>query len=215
MTSQSPQIRIPDQFYYRVYENSYKITTNTTPQFSVIDLHADCGSNGITLLYGGCIKLWALYPLTKKNYDTLAGAYQSSAMFVDLQGMLEGGEFCVQTELQALYLPPGCIHSTITLQCGLTPGIMFTTAQCLRPSALLWDLDARMAKTRKLDCLYFFVRAVILIMRSGNQTQKQEAISQLCIRYKKILHLKPDGFIEMKKCLPKECGQCSKPWRQH
>ncbi|KAI1181799.1 hypothetical protein F5B17DRAFT_423523, partial [Nemania serpens] len=189
MTSQSPRIRIPEQFYHKVYENSYKTTTNITPQFSVIDLHVDCSSNGITLLYRGCIKLWALYPLTK-NYDKLARAYQSNAMFADLQGMLKGGKFCVQTELQALYLPPGYIHSTITLQGGLTPGIMFTTAQCLRP----------IAKTRKLDCLYFFVRAVILIMRSGNQTQKQEAVLQLCIKYKKILHLKPD-----------ECGQCSKP----
>lgn len=135
-------------------------------------------------------------------------------MFIDLQGVLEGGEFYIQNELLALYLPPGCIHSTITLRGGLAPGITFTTAECLGPSALIWDLDYKTVKTDKYDCVCF-VRAVAIIMRSGDQAKKQEALSKLCDRYKKISKLRPDGWSEVRKYLPKQCSQCGKQWGKH
>ncbi|KAI0398706.1 hypothetical protein F4802DRAFT_592377, partial [Xylaria palmicola] len=138
MTSTLPQIKVPEWFYgkYCIYENTHEVKTNITPKFSAVDLHVDCGAHGITLLHSGCVKLWALYPLTQTNFDLLTKVYCSNAILIELQGKLEGGTFCIQTEEQAIYLPPGCIHSTITLQGGLTPGITFTTAESLKPSAL-------------------------------------------------------------------------------
>ncbi|KAI0965363.1 hypothetical protein F4678DRAFT_452861 [Xylaria arbuscula] len=88
MTTELPEVRIPQRFYGRfsIYENCHEVRTNITPKFSGVDLHVDCGWHGITLLYGGCVKLWALYPLTMKNYNLLAKAYRLNAMFIELQG---------------------------------------------------------------------------------------------------------------------------------
>ncbi|KAI1357206.1 hypothetical protein F5Y08DRAFT_324810, partial [Xylaria arbuscula] len=148
MTAKSVQIKIPDRLHqgFPVLETNHKVTTNITPRYSSVDLHVDQGSHGLTLLYAGCVKLWALYPPTENNLAKLQQAYQSHAMFIELQGLLEGGELCIQTESQALYLPAGCIHGTITLQGGIVPGIMFTTAECLKPSLSIWNIDTELVR---------------------------------------------------------------------
>ncbi|KAI0399049.1 hypothetical protein F4802DRAFT_591120 [Xylaria palmicola] len=210
-----PNVKIPERFHGKsaIFESSYDVKTNITPKFSGVDLHVDCGAHGITLLHSGCVKLWALYPLTEKNCDLWAKRYNSNAMFIELQGQLEGGEFCVQTEDQAIYLPPGCIHSTITLEGGLTPGIMFTTAECLRPSALIWDLDSGIKRDRD-DCVYF-LRSVEIIMHTKNQTQYPKAMFEMCSRFKKIAALKPNNWAHFKRCLPPVCSHCEKKWADH
>ncbi|KAI0399023.1 hypothetical protein F4802DRAFT_72633 [Xylaria palmicola] len=41
ITSELPQIKVPDWFYgrYPIYENRYEVKTNITPKFSAVDLH--------------------------------------------------------------------------------------------------------------------------------------------------------------------------------
>ncbi|KAI3326652.1 hypothetical protein HD806DRAFT_487799 [Xylariaceae sp. AK1471] len=217
MTAKSVCIKIPDRLYggFPVLETDHEVTTNITPRFSGVDLHVDQGSHGLTLLHGGCVKLWALYPLTEHNRAKLQQAYQSNAMFIELRGVLEGGEFCIQTEDQALYLPPGCIHSTITLKGGLTPGIMFTTAECMKPSVFLWDIDTALVRTDQNDCGYF-IRAVTMGLRSEDKTRQKEAWGLLCRCYQRISTRRWKELGEyMRGALPKKCTVCNQPWREH
>ncbi|KAI0976380.1 hypothetical protein F4678DRAFT_469339 [Xylaria arbuscula] len=214
MTAQLPKARIPERLYgkFPIYEESLEVKTNITPKFSGLDLHVDCGAHGITLLHSACVKLWALYPLTEKNYSLLAEVYKSNAMFIELQGRLEGGEFCIQTEEDAIYLPPGCIHSTITLRGGLTPGIMFTTAECVKPAGLIWDMDNN-TKRHRDDCVYF-LRAIELGLCSRDEDQRQEALSELCGRYRQIAKVRR-GEMSILSSLPRQCCRCNKLWSAH
>ncbi|KAI1288564.1 hypothetical protein F5Y03DRAFT_389161 [Xylaria venustula] len=200
MTAKSVCIKIPDRLHrgFPVLETDHEVTTNITPRFSGVDLH-----------------LWALYPLTENNRAKLQQAYQSNAMFIELQGVLEGGEFCIQTEDQALYLPPGCIHSTITLKGGLTPGILFTTAECLKPSVSIWDIDTALVKADQDDCGYF-IRAVTMSLRSKDEMRQKEAWDLLCRCYPRISTRRwneLEGY--MRGALPKKCAVCNQPWRGH
>ncbi|KAJ3553465.1 hypothetical protein NPX13_g10881 [Xylaria arbuscula] len=133
MTAKSVQIKIPDRLHqgFPVLETNHKVTTNITPRYSSVDLHV--GRSGVA---------WV-------NAALCWQAYQSHAMFIELQGLLEGGELCIQTESQALYLPAGCIHGTITLQGGIVPGIMFTTAECLKPSLSIWNIDTELCAPKR------------------------------------------------------------------
>ncbi|KAI3322953.1 hypothetical protein HD806DRAFT_499740 [Xylariaceae sp. AK1471] len=217
MVAESSKIRIPERLYgqNQVYkENDIITTTNITPKFSASDLHVDHGRHGVTLLYGGCVKLWALYPLSSHNFQQISKAYQSNNVFVDLQGKLEGGEFCIQTEEQAIYLPPGCIHGTITLQGGLTPGIEFTTPECLDATVLMWDLNSTVLEVSKDDCLPF-LEAISISLRSSLASRREKAIAVLCKKYKKVARLKPTIWTKFNKVLPVSCTNCGHSWRRH
>ncbi|KAH9908158.1 hypothetical protein F4778DRAFT_720544 [Xylariomycetidae sp. FL2044] len=218
MATSSAIVRIPERLYDGqdpVYkEESILTTTNITPKFSASDLHVDHGRHVVTLLYGGCVKLWALYPLTPHNLQQMSEAYRSNAVFIDLQGKLEGGEFCVQTEDQAIYLPPGCIHSTITLQGGLAPGIEFTTGRCLDAAGSMWDLNSSLLRVCKDDCVPL-VEAILLGLRSDDESQRRKAMASLCTRYSTIAKLKPAIFSQLKKQIRGNCSRCEFPWRKH
>ncbi|CAJ2508624.1 Uu.00g136500.m01.CDS01 [Anthostomella pinea] len=130
MEAKSAVMRIPECLYgiYNLDPKDIKTTTNITPQFSFVDIHVDHGRHGLTALSEDCVKLWALYPLSDYNKAKLSEVYNKNSLFIALQGRLEKGEFCIQTAAEALYLPPGYIHATVTLRGGLTPGIQFTNA---------------------------------------------------------------------------------------
>ncbi|KAI0097731.1 hypothetical protein GGR51DRAFT_540097 [Nemania sp. FL0031] len=217
MAAESVDIKIPGRLQSQVpiYQDSNIITTtNITPEFSATGLHVDHGKHGITLLYGGCVKLWALYPLTSYNLEHFSAAHRSDAAFIELQGELEGGEFCIQTEDQAIYLPPGCIHSTYTLRGGLTPGIEFSTVECLEPTAQIWDLNSKGLRLCGNDC-YPFLEAIIMGLRSRESNQRERALDLLCLRYKKVSRLKPMILSKVKQALPKTCPKCGELWAKH
>ncbi|KAJ8133138.1 hypothetical protein O1611_g488 [Lasiodiplodia mahajangana] len=212
--TQCAEVKLPERMSFDIYEDSLITETNITPQFAGIDLHIDHGLNVITLLYGGCIKLWALYPPTKQNYKRFKDVYSSHTMFVDLQNHLEGGKFCIQTEEQALYLPPGCIHSTYTLSGGFTLGTTFTTSACLDIAASVADLEKGMTRTGMGGDYSVFLRAVLMSLREQGERQK-EAMTLLCSRYAEISGLRPKPFTKLRSKLAKTCSICHRPWARH
>ncbi|KAI0485116.1 hypothetical protein GGR56DRAFT_681213 [Xylariaceae sp. FL0804] len=158
MEAESAVMRIPDRFQgrYSFFSDNVRTTTNITPRYSAAELYIGIlGKAVITSLHGDCIKIWALYPLTEHNIHELAEERGSTSLFVNLQGMLEGGEFCLQTPSEAIYLPPGCIHATVTLWGGFATGFEFTTVECMRPSATSWDLKVGEMSIGKGDCIPF------------------------------------------------------------
>ncbi|KAI1322671.1 hypothetical protein F5Y16DRAFT_30647 [Xylariaceae sp. FL0255] len=215
--AEAVELRVPNRLvgYFPVYQDSDLVTTtNITPKFSAAELHVDHGKHGVTLLHGGCVKLWVLYPLTPHNLERFSTLHRSDTTFIELQGQLEGGELCVQTEHQAIYLPPGCIHGTYTLQGGLTPGIEFSTVECLEPAAKMWDLNSERARLCGNDC-YPLLEAVIMGLRSETPARRVEAMEILCPKYKRVCKLSPGILSMVKKQLPMNCSKCGALWGKH
>ncbi|KAH9905205.1 hypothetical protein F4778DRAFT_729069 [Xylariomycetidae sp. FL2044] len=217
MLADSVEVRIPERLLGLVpayLDSDIITTTNVTPKFSAAELHVDHGKHGVTLLYGGCVKLWALYPLTPYNLERFSTARGSDVAFIQLQGQLEGGKFCVQTEDQAIYLPPGCVHSTFTLQGGLTPGIEFSTVECLEPAAKMLDLNLKGLGLCGND-YYPLLEAIIMGLRSERQDQQEKAMEVLCPKYRKVRTVNPGILPKVKRQLPKYCSKCNALWGKH
>lgn len=236
IAAESAEVKIPERLvgHIPVYQDNNLITTtNVTPRFSAAELHvgkkaqtmtsrrlidqaphSDHGKHGVTLLNRGCVKLWALYPLTPHNLAQFSALHKSNAAFIELQGNLEGGEFCLQTEYQAIYLPPGCIHGTYTLQGGLTPGIGFTTVECLEPAANMWDLDSKGLRLHGNDC-YPLLEAIIMGLRCEKEDRREKAVQLLCPKYRRLCKLNPGILSKVKKELPRVCSECDASWAKH
>ncbi|KAI1322674.1 hypothetical protein F5Y16DRAFT_404223 [Xylariaceae sp. FL0255] len=85
MFAESVELRIPDRLigYVFLYRDSdLGTTTNITPKFSSAELHIDHGKHSVTLLHGGCVKLWVLYPLTPHNLERFSTLHRSEANYL-------------------------------------------------------------------------------------------------------------------------------------
>ncbi|CAJ2508643.1 Uu.00g136690.m01.CDS01 [Anthostomella pinea] len=140
------------------------------------------GRHGLTALSEDCVKLWALYPLSDHNKAELSEVYDKNSLFIALQGRLEKGEFCIQTAAEALYLPPGYIHATVTLRGGLTPGIQFTTPHCITLSEKMLILDNEKREITNEHCMPL-LESILLGLRSHEGKHVKEAKAALCRCY--------------------------------
>ncbi|KAI1322433.1 hypothetical protein F5Y16DRAFT_404448 [Xylariaceae sp. FL0255] len=217
MVAESAEIRIPDRLigHVPIYQDIDLVPiTNVILKFSAAELYVDYGKHGIILLHGGCVKLWALYLLTPHNFERFSAANQSDTAFVKLQRHLEGGVTCVQTEDQAIYLPPGCIHNIYTLQGGLTPGIEFSTIECLEPAVKMWDSNSENARLCGNDCYPLF-EAVVIGLRSRRPDWQVKAIELLCLKYKRVCKLNPAILSKVKRELSRNCSKCGALWGKY
>ncbi|KAI0143141.1 hypothetical protein GGR57DRAFT_366951 [Xylariaceae sp. FL1272] len=189
-------------------------TTNITPRHTFVDLHIDHGRHGLTALFGPCIKLWALYPPTPHNLSLYSSAVTSSTPFASLSSSLEGGEFCITTSKDTLYLPPGCLHATYTLRGGLTPGFEYTTAECLDVSARVLDINKRKFRLGPGD-YEPFLEAVVLALRDGAK-RSEEAEMNLCAVYKAVAKHKGKAAAEIRRLTKgRACKGCGEAWKAH
>ncbi|KAI1818983.1 hypothetical protein F4861DRAFT_544401 [Xylaria intraflava] len=197
------------------HEEHPPLTTNITPRYTVVDAHIDHGAHVLTLLTSGCVKLWALYPLTEQNRQALGPVYGSKNMFLDLVGKLEGGDFCIQTEGEAIYLPPGCIHSTVTIRGGLTLGLLFETPVSVYLAGVVFDLDQKFIRRGDLEC-HSLLTSIDLARQRGTAAEKREASARLCAQFKLLKARAPAKMAELlnQKALA-SCPRCGKSWASH
>ncbi|KAI1163013.1 hypothetical protein F5B18DRAFT_354191 [Nemania serpens] len=216
--SETAELRIPERYagrhapYYN--EDGIWTTTNITPQYTFVDLHIDHGRHGITTLHGGCIKMFALYRPTRHNLDVFERHCDSDDIFIRTWRKLEGGQFVVFSEEEAIYLPAGCIHATITLKGGLVPGIEYTSVGCLEISANILDIHARKFSLKSDDILPF-LEAVIIGLSAGNESEKALAARHLCEKWVIINRSKGDLSPKVKKLLTNSCINCGQAWKRH
>ncbi|KAI1263601.1 hypothetical protein F5Y18DRAFT_428874 [Xylariaceae sp. FL1019] len=189
-------------------------TTNITPRHTFVDLHIDHGRHGITTVFGPCIKLWALYPPTPHNLSLYSSAVASSTPFTSLSPQLEGGEFCITTLKDTLYLPPGCLHATYTLRGGLTPGFEYTTGDCLEVGAQILAINKRRFRLGPGD-YEPFLEAVVSAFRGGVK-ESEEAERKLCVFYKVVAKQKGKVAAEIRKLTKgRPCKGCGRMWKAH
>ncbi|KAI0537870.1 hypothetical protein GGR58DRAFT_325636 [Xylaria digitata] len=216
--SEMAELRIPERFasrhapYYN--EDGIWTTTNITPKYTFVDLHIDHGRHGITTLHGGCIKIFALYCPTPHNLEVVERHCDSDDIFIHTWDKLEGGQFVVFSEEEAIYLPPGCIHATLTLKGGLVPGIEYSSVGCLEMSAKILDINARKFSLNSSD-LRPFLETVFISMSTGDESEKALAARHICERWVALGRVKADLSPKVKRLLAKSCAHCGRAWKQH
>lgn len=158
--------------------------------------------------------MFALYRPTRHNLDVFERHCDSDDIFIRTWRKLEGGQFVVFSEEEAIYLPAGCIHATITLKGGLVPGIEYTSVGCLEISANILDIHARKFSLKSDDILPF-LEAVIIGLSAGNESEKALAARHLCEKWVIINRSKGDLSPKVKKLLTNSCINCGQAWKRH
>jgi hypothetical protein len=117
----------------------------------------------------------------------------------------------------AIYLGPGCLHSTYTLKGGIVPGINYTTKQCLEVIVTLIEIELLHFKTLELADIQPVLETIILCL-PPDSGKRSEALLAVC-KLSKTGHLKNhDLYKEMKVKAETEggdCLHCNKRWRLH
>ncbi|KAF4469739.1 histone demethylation 1 [Fusarium albosuccineum] len=190
-------------------------TANATPLGSFVDSHIDRGYHGITALKHS-IKIWGLYPLTAVNRKAWEQHRKSSQRFIDLQGKLEEGRFFVQSPSSAIYIPPGSIHTTVTVKGGYVPGILYITHESLEAAAHDLDIDISCGMSRKAAEFQPFLESVIMCFKEG-ESRCEAALKTLCKLSKQPELRKNKLFDEVKKYVDgkSSCGVCKNKWASH
>ncbi|ETS87458.1 hypothetical protein PFICI_01286 [Pestalotiopsis fici W106-1] len=217
MSTSVAQMRMPERFigthpYYM--DNDILTSINVTPKYTFVDLHIDHGKHVVTTSHGGCVKLWATYPLTDENRRLYAKECAQNDIFIRLHDKLERGVFLITTDGVAIKLPPGCLHATLTLRGGVVPGFEYTTASCLGVSAAVWDLHSAAFKMGRDGDIPLF-EALIMALRSDHQDIRTEAFQTLCPRWKTLGKCKCTELSKLKKLCGLSCHHCGKAWKVH
>lgn len=132
-------------------------------------MRADYGADGLSTLVGDCQKIWLLYPPTEVNLRAMKTIDTQRAKLVRIMHQLEGGVVVSTTASHAIYIPPGCIHATFTLQGGFLIAKDFTSSKSLTAIAsyLLHGLDQTLPSEARSVCYDWFERCLDVCLSSG------------------------------------------------
>lgn len=156
--------------------------------------------------------MFALFPLTTVNRKLYEENCTSDHVFVRVSDRLEKGKFGILSEKDAIYLPPGYLHATLTLKGGLTPGIDYITTTCLEASAVVWDIHMKVFEMSESDSTPL-LEAVMMGLRSDERETNILAAQLFCDRWKPLR--KAGRAAEAQKLQGKACLHCHQPWNRH
>lgn len=204
-------VKIPEREGAYHLQSRVGTTSNLTPAFSYVPPHIDGGDNVLTLLYPTetltAMKIWALFPPTEHNLQLHEKSYGGRDLFVHpwpLESGYEKGIIVVQSEKEAILLPPGYIHATFTLYGCITTGVQYATRASLESTAQILRMDALGFRNPSPEP---FFRAVELAIALGAET---EVIHELC---RTLPSLRPQCVLpDVVAGLRCSCG---KSWRSH
>jgi hypothetical protein len=116
----------------------------------------------------------------------------------------------------AIYLGPGCLHSTYTLKGGIVPGINYTTKQCLEVVMTLIEIELHHFEILEPADIQPVLETVILCL-APDSGQRHEALVAVC-KLSKTDQLKKHHLYGTMKTETKaegNCLHCNKRWRLH
>lgn len=239
LESQESKMRIPEILAkYDVYDDEPTMTTNITPQYTVVDIHigwccchktlirrltnADCstpdhGKHVVTSSHGGCVKLFITWPPSHHNLALYSKAAHSNNMLVTLHQGLEGCQMLLITDEDAILLDSGTLHATVTLRGGATPGIEFTSAKCLDITHKLLEMHSETQRLGR-DVGRPFLEAVMVASRDVQR--RRRALDLFCAMYPTLSKAKCDLLAKARKAVAegtdaKSCASCGKLWGRH
>lgn len=217
--SKSHLMRMPSSYTGpELYANPIPVTTNLTPKFCAVDPHIDWGRRVLTLMQRGGVKLWALFP-GPPNFGVYNQIEQDDDVFIKCLQQLRGGKFIIP-EKEALCLPPGCIHGTITLRSGLTTGVEFSSAECIEAASSVFDMNLQKNGKMPAGDYRALLESCTMGFRSMQSDTRRLADTTFCKRFSLLQKgTNQNYFFEEALVAAKEvdtiCLACTNPWKLH
>ncbi|KAH7114116.1 hypothetical protein EDB81DRAFT_921206 [Dactylonectria macrodidyma] len=215
-------IRKPERFIHHKTDPHVTLTTTTniTPQYARVDVHADRGYHVISILRKNGIKLWGFYPPTKQNLELYRQHRVSDSIFIQHHNEFQGGKFCVQQHGEAMYIPPGYLHITYTVKGGILPGTQYLTQDCLSVASHLLEIDRSTCGLSDGDCQPL-LETIYLNLQSNEPSNQNEAMEVFCEWTSKDKKFKQSKLSIHKTVKDKlrsmglNCTRCKKPGVNH
>ncbi|KAH7070825.1 hypothetical protein FB567DRAFT_539286 [Paraphoma chrysanthemicola] len=135
-------------------------TANITPKFSFVDAHIDDGVHVLSICGPGCVKLWIVHPPTAHNMTALARYETNSNIIGNFEPLAEGGCCFLQFPGDAVYLPPGAIHTIITIAGGCLTGLTWVSDASLVPSAQILARDIEQSSKRTKSSFKILLQSI-------------------------------------------------------
>ena len=118
------------------------IQANFSLEDTAVEPHVDGGTSGLSLVLPPCEKVWCFFPPTERNMVRLQNLNLATREAKKDWSGFEHGMIGLVGHAEAVYIPSGWIHATITIKPGILFGATFYEQGSARMAAkcLLMDL---------------------------------------------------------------------------
>jgi hypothetical protein len=125
---------------------------NVTPVNTVVDVHIDQGTNGLSVGLGHesdpsvlkVHKIWFFWPPTEHNLSIYEELKRSNDLRLLRCNELEHGLIADFGINQGVFLPAGWLHATVTVRSGFLGGITINSPDTIRLASKLKAMDVRL-----------------------------------------------------------------------
>lgn len=126
---------------------------NVTPANTVVDIHVDQGTNGLSAGIGvdsdpwqiRVHKIWLFWPPTEYNLATYEKLKRSKSFRLLKMAQLEHGTITAFGIHHGVFIPAGWLHATITTRSGFLSGININSPSSLPMGLKIKAMDLRLA----------------------------------------------------------------------
>jgi len=186
---------------------------NVTPANTVVDIHVDQGTNGLSVGVGRdedpwqikVHKVWLFWPPTERNLATYEELKQSKDLRLLRSSELHDGIITAFGIHHGIFIPAGWLHATVTTRSGFLGGINIHSPDTILMASKIKSMDLRLMPYEVSQHLYNFQDAI------------EVALDPSVAEPKRSLHLAIQGWFEIEAALSKikinmghNRSQCSK-----
>lgn len=185
-----------------------------SPQFSFTDLHmgsrsakrlvvlqrstltstllcSDSGTHVLSTTLETCVKLWACYPPTTKNLDSVYRWRDDEHKFIRLSPSLEHEYYMVVDDKESVFLPSGWLHAVYTLSGAVLVGINWVSEVDIM-LAERYFIHETMSKDCRSRDIVAYVHALSLGVQSTIEGRQEVALQSWCRQRKALGELARD-----------------------
>jgi hypothetical protein len=200
--SLSPDAIPPEQFVPPSKETVY-YSVNITPANTVVDIHFDQGTNGLSIGLGRLSdspllrvhKIWFLWPPTTYNLKIFEQLRKSSLLRLPRSQALEHGIIASFGVESGIFLPSGWLHATVTTSGGFLGGITFHSAATISIASKVTAMDYRLAPHNFNEIIPLYGHAL------ASATDSKDA---------ETVYAAANGWLEIEQSLKQERFRASK-----
>lgn len=206
-------------------ENDIDYSMNVTPANTVVDIHVDQGTCGLSIGMGRPTddpkvqvrKIWFLWPPTRNNlktYEYLRGSVREKGPCLPRSQELENGLIADIGIDAAILLPPGWLHATVTTNGGFLGGITFNVPSVIAIASKMLAIDLNLSMSSFLLRMPQYCDA----LREARHAEIGSYASQAAVDYWTCCIepcLRKNGFKCGSKPIIRECKTLLAVWRSY
>ena len=141
---------------------------NVTPANTVVDIHVDQGTNGLSVGVGKdedpwqikVYKVWLFWPPTEHNLATYEELKQSKELRLLRSSELQHGIITAFGIHHGIFIPAGWLHATVTTRSGFLGGINVHSSDTILMASKIKSMDLRLTPYEVSQHLYNFQDAI-------------------------------------------------------